>query len=211
VLTLDYYRGQFSDEWFYPRSPHCDPDAVEANRQLIEAFAARLQLRPDGGHPDRTPAQRHLVDEAVPLSVLYGQLLTCLHCAAPDDSHSLTGVLLQIDRYLSEVGDAQCAVYLMGTDTGHSTRRRGVDERDRILNLFQGAYPSMPRAVQGTIYPGDREIRSARGITVQVHRLTITQGDSSHVLNPDVPTVAVWVPSEMGSSWIVQEEQHDAG
>lgn len=210
VLTLDYYRGRFSEDWFYPRSPHCDAQAIDHNNTVVEQFIGQLSLRADPGHPERTVTQCHQVDDRFSLAAAYEQLLTSLRFGAPDDSYRLTGVLLQIDQYLSEVEDETCAVYVMGTDDGQRTRRRGLDDRDRILNLFQGAYPSTPRQKQGTIYPGDRLIRSPRGLTLQIHPLTITKGDAREIISPYVLTVAVWVPAQMAGNWLVQEEQDDA-
>jgi len=211
VLALDCFRGVLSDDWFYPRSPHWSPQAVESNRHIIDEFLSGLSLQPDSGHPQRTPAQRHRADTQVSLAQLHRELLTRLRFGSLDDSHRLTGLLLQIARYLDDEGDAVCAVYLMGTQEGRHTRGRGLDDRNRILNLFQGAHPSRPRAEQGRIYPGDMAIRAPQGLAVQIHRLTLSlgRGPDRQVVHDDVPTIAVWVPREMAADWLVQEGQDE--
>jgi hypothetical protein len=81
-------------------------------------------------------------------------------------------------------------------------RRRGVNQDDEVGNLYQGANP-VEAARRGEVYPGDQCIRPAQGMTVQIHILTI-QRDGRDVMT-SVPTVAVWVPQEMGRVWVVQE------
>lgn len=203
VLDLDYMRGRFADDWYTPDSPHDSEEAIEANRVVVEQFLGRLTLRPDDGHPDRTPVQRHRVAEEVPLELVYRDVLTRLRLTRPEDSLELTGVLLQIKGHLEEHPTATCTVYQMSATSEH--RERGVDDVNRILNLFQGAYPVEPESERGKVYPGDRAIRGEHGLTVQIHKLTITRRGERLVQN--VPTVAIWVPREMSRQWLVQEER----
>ena len=202
VLDLDYMHGRFADTWYTPDSPHDSQEAIEANRVIMEGFLGRLTLRPDDGHPDRTPTQCHRVAAEVPLDVVYQDLLTRLRFTRPEDSQELTGVLLQIKAYLEEHPVATCAVYQMSPS---EHRERGVDDEGRILNLFQGAAPVEPVSERGRVYPGDRQIRCEQGLTVQIHNLTVTRRGERLVQN--VPTVAVWVPREMSRQWLVQEER----
>lgn len=205
VLDLDYMRGRFADDWYTPGAPHDSEEGIHANRVIVEQFLVRLTLRPDDGHPNRSAFQRHRVAEAVPLELVYRELLTRLRMTRPEDSQELTGVLLQIGAHLDESRGATCAIYQMSPS---EERERGVDDEDRILNLFQGADPVNPESERGKIYPGDRAIRGERGLTVQIHKLTIKRRDGSRVQN--VPTMAIWVPREMSRQWLVQEEPaHD--
>jgi hypothetical protein len=200
VLDVDYMRGRFSDDWYTPSTPHDSPEAIATNRSVVTQFLARLPLKPDQGHPDRTPVQHHLVTTNVSLELAYRDLLTCLRLTRPEDSQELTGVLLQIKAYLEGNPEATCTVYQISPG---EHRERGVDDEDRILNLFQGAYPVNPEAERGSIYPGDRAIKGKTGLTLQFHSLTIKRSGGERTL--DVPTVAVWIPREMSRQWLVQE------
>lgn len=193
VLDLDFTRGRFADEWFAPAAPHDSEEAVRANRVVVEQFLGRLALRPDDGHPNRTPSQCHRIAEGIPLELVFSELLTRLRLTRPEDSQELTGVLLQIRAYLDEHPAATCAVYQMSPG---EERERSVDDDDQIPNLFQGANPA-------TSYRGDRAIRAAHGLTIQIHTVTIKRQGTR--LMPNVPTIGIWVPREMSRQWLVQE------
>jgi hypothetical protein len=201
VLDLDYIRGRFADDWFNPGAPHDSAEGLVANRAIVTQFLSLLSLRPDEGHPDRTAAQRHLVADGVSLELAYREFLTRLRMTRAEDSQELTGVLLQIKSYLEDNDKAVCTVYQMSPG---EQRKRGVDDENRILNLFQGAYPVNPEAERGTVYPGDRGIKGKNGLTIQVHNLIVKQ-PGGHAIH-DVPTIALWIPREMSRGWLVQEE-----
>lgn len=201
VLDLDYMRGRYADDWYTPDAPHDSDECIRANRAITSQFLSRLPLRPDEGHTDRTPVQRHRVAEGLSLDLVFRELLTRLRLTRPGDSQELTGVLLQIKAYLEENPNATCAVYLISPD---ARRERGVDDDDCILNLFQGAYPVNPPTERGRIYPGDRAIRARHGLTVQIHSVAIKQPGGRTIDN--VPTAAIWVPREMSRQWVVQED-----
>jgi len=120
---------------------------------------------------------------------VYDELLSQVRLTQPGESAELTRLLVHVERFLRDYPDENSTVYLM---SGGRTRQRGVRE-GKILNLFQGRNP-----LSGTlIYPGDRLIRAPEGLTVQVHTLKLTDGDSGNVLAENVPVLAVWVPSPM--------------
>jgi len=133
---------------------------------------------------------------------VYDRLLTGLRLTRPADSQRYTGLLLQIEAYLENHPGATCSVYQMGTDEGQDVRRRRLTEDDEIDNLFQGAYVSGGEA-KPSVYAGDRAIKSRDELTIQIHRLTLHDGKAN--VASDVPTIAVWVPSEMSRHWVVQE------
>jgi hypothetical protein len=60
----------------------------------------------------------------------------------------------------------------------------------------------MPKEERGTIYPGDRRIKSDANLTVQIHRLTLTQENQDSI--DDVPVIAIWVPENLAKGWLVQ-------
>ncbi|MCL4552199.1 MAG: hypothetical protein M1305_01390, partial [Candidatus Marsarchaeota archaeon] len=83
--------------------------------------------------------------------------------------------------------------------------RRSLDNREEILNLFQGAHPDK----SGSIYPGDRYVRTLTRVTIQIHDLTLVRkgaGGLREVVSENVPVVAIWVPGRMGNPSIVQDE-----
>jgi hypothetical protein len=202
VLGLDYMQSVVRNSWFYPDAPHESEEAVEDNRRILSAFESRLQFHPDSGHHERLGAQRHHVSDSVPLQQAYEELLIQFRMTRPRDSQRYTGVLLQVREYLDRNPGTTCAVYRMSPDYPQA-RQRKVNDADEIRQLFQGAYPVDPPEARGTVYPGDREIRAANGITIQIHRLDVIR-DGGTVR--DVPVLAVWLPSDAAYPWLVQDE-----
>jgi hypothetical protein len=193
VLALDYLQDEFSDIWYDPKTPHDPREALENNRTVVNSFTASLKFVDDIGDPRRTQEQKHKVAENVSLEKAYKELLVKLTTMPPDDSQKFTGLLLQVERYLEDYPDATCSVYQM---TGGTPRERSVNGDNEIGQLFQGKNDK-------TGYPGDREIRGP-GLTVQIHNLRIMSGGNELVAN--VPTVAVYIPSDMAQGWLVQDE-----
>jgi hypothetical protein len=76
---------------------------------------------------------------------------------------------------------------------------------DTLGNFYQGASPaSGPN--QGSTYPGDREIRDATDLTIQIHTFELrphAQGEDQTTY-PRVSLVATYVPREIGRSWLIQ-------
>jgi len=198
VLDLDYLQSIISDEWFTPAAPHDSDEALESNRQVTAEFIACLNFRPDEGHPSRTLIQRHDLAD-VPLREAYERLLTRLRFTRAADSQGFTGLLLQVKEYLDSNPDASCRIYRMSSG---ATRQRALSPADEVDQLFQGPNPDRT----GSIYPGDRAIRRDEGMTIQLHSLGLTFTRRGPVVRPDVPTIAAWVPREMGRGWLVQEE-----
>lgn len=196
VLDLDYIQGNFSNTWFAPRAPHDSDEVVQANRALAQQFLSQLALQDDEGHALRTEMQRHRVAYDVPLRMAYEQLLALLRMTRPEDAQPYLGLLLQIATYLESNPDAMCTLYQM---SGGRERERALDSSDEIPNLFQGAN------YDGTVktYPGDREIRAAEGLTIQIHDVKVI-GDEAEYRH--VPAVTVWVPTVMSRDWLVQDE-----
>jgi len=201
VLNLDYQQDTFSNRWFWPRMPHGSEELVDANRQLVRTFIETVEWRDDEGDPRRTPDQIHLVAEQIPLRRTYEDLLIPLRFTDEYDSQLFTGVLLQIDGYLQANPEAICSVYQMSKG---SERMRSVNDDEDIPTLFQGANYA-DDAHRDEVYPGDERVRSADGLTIQIHTLEVRQKNRGPIIASRVPTVAVWVPSSMSRDWLVQE------
>jgi hypothetical protein len=201
VLQLDYMQDTFSDDWFIPKAPHDSAEATRRNREIVKSFKARLALENDQGHESRTTPQRHQVVFNVPLRFAYEDLLTRLRITRARDSQKFTGMLLQIGAYLEANPNATSTVYFM---SGGDTRERTL-ENDEIPTLFQGANYTDIDGKRIMTYPGDSQIRSQSGLTIQVHNIKVIGADES-VEKENVPAVAVWIPSEMAVDWLSQAQ-----
>jgi len=195
VLGLDYVRMAFGDEWWYPDAPY-EAD-LDLNRRTVEEFVEKLKMRPDRGHADRTEFQKHLVSERVSLATAFDELLTQYTLADPEDSQRFTTLRILIQDYLEENPDATCSVYLMSSG---KARERKLDRDGRIVNLLQGPHPD----ADGEIYPGDRQIHLADGVTIQIHRVRIKENDGGRIDN--VPTIAIWTPKSISQDLITQSQ-----
>jgi len=200
VLDLEYIRGNYSKDWFEQHASHDSFEAIEANRRTVEEFISRLPnslFQPDTGHPMRTEMQKHLVASNVSLDFVYNELLTRFLVTRSGDSHQYDGLLLQLDEYLEQhpTERCKCTIYLMSEG---KLRVRRVNDKDEIPTLFQGPHPDKT----GEYYPGDRQIRDAQRVTIQIHKLTIRK--DKDIIADNVPTIAVSLPKEMSEDWIVQ-------
>lgn len=202
VLEFDYMRGRFSNDWVAPRVVLASDAVVQANRQAVAGFVQGLAFEEDEGHPERTDVQRHHICRGIPLRTVIEQLLVKMRITGTTDSQRNTGLLLQLSKALEDDADELCTIYRISPATG---RRRGIDENGEVTNLFQGEAPVHPRERRGEVYPGDRAIRDADKVTIQIHTLNLTRDDQ--VVAEDVPVLAVWVPSRLARAWIAQEEQ----
>jgi hypothetical protein len=202
VLEFDYIRGRYSDDWVTPRIVLASDLVLEANRQTVRDFIQRLDFTDDEGNPNRTDIQRHQVCENIPLLQVVEDLLVRMRITGTTDSQRNTGLLLQLSKALEQNPNEVCTVYRM---SGGRRRQRGIDGDGEVANLFQGEAPVQPRALRGTVYPGDRNIRDNDNVSVQIHTLDLTRDDVVVVEN--VPAVAVWVPARLARAWVAQEPQ----
>jgi hypothetical protein len=201
VLEFDYMRGRFSDDWVAPRVVLGSENVARSNREAVDRFVQDRAFTPTDGHPDRTDIQRHDVCENVPLRDVLAQLLIPMRITGTTDSQRNIGMLLQLRKALEDNEAETCVVYRMSPT---ERRRRGVDANGEVTNLYQGEAPVNPRERRGEVYPGDRAIRDDNTVTVQIHRLDLTQ--ENNVVAQDVPVIAVWVPGRLARGWVVQAQ-----
>ncbi|WP_110648154.1 Z1 domain-containing protein [Salinicola peritrichatus] len=202
VLEFDYMRGRFSNDWVAPRVVLASDAVVQANRRAVAGFVQGLVFGEDDGHLERTDVQRHHVCHDISLRTVIEQLLINMRITGTTDSQRNTGLLLQLSKALEDDADELCTIYRISPAT---RRRRGIDENGEVTNLFQGEAPVHPRERRGEIYPGDRAIRDADNVTIQIHTLNLTRDDE--VVAENVPVLAVWVPSRLARAWITQDGQ----
>ena len=201
VIQYDYARGTYADSWFAPRVVLNATSVIDDNRSIARAFLGGLTFETDEGSPGREPAQVHHVCRGIPLVNVVEELLVPYRFTAPGDTKEITGVLLQLARALEEIPGEQCVVYRMSP--GFS-RRRTVDNDGKIRNLFQGAFPVIPRSIRGSIYPGDQKIHEPRDVTIQIHFIDIAQ--RKELVAKNVPVISIWIPQRLKLSWVVQEQ-----
>ncbi len=203
VLALDYMRGQFSDQWVHPRYLVAHDDILTHNRAVCGEFLSALDMAEDEGSPDRTANMRHRIATEVPLRSLLEDLLIRFRVVAPTDSQRFTGMMLQIAGALEANSNETCTVYRMRP---HTEARRTIKRENGRLksNLFQGANPSTGQN-QGTLYPGDRNLRRDGDLTVQVHTFNLTESRTGPVVAEDIPVIATWLPRRMSAGWVVQD------
>jgi hypothetical protein len=197
VLDLEYVRGNYSNDWFEQHTPHDSLEAIDSNRKVIETFLQKISLEPDLGHPNRTDMQKHKIASEVSLELVYRDLLVRFLVTRAEDSHQYLGLLLQLERYLEQHSKDRCSCVIYQMSQGR-LRERSLDNNDQIPTLFQGPHPDK----KGEYYPGDRQLRDRQGVTVQIHYLTILK--DKKVLVDDVPTIAIALPPEMSTDWIIQ-------
>jgi hypothetical protein len=201
VLDLGYRQDTISDDWFWPKVPHGTDDLLNSNRKTVADFVQNLVWKSDEGDDRRTTDQIHLVSESISLKRAYEELLIQLRLTDESDSQLFTGLLLQIESFLERHPHTTCTVYQMSKG---KERARSVNDDEEIPTLFQGANYA-DTAHKDMVYPGDDNIRSHNGITIQIHTLHVRQKDRGATISSNVPTVAVWIPAAMANDWLVQE------
>jgi len=197
VVDIDYEQDRFADQWFIPMSPHIDQAMTVHNRVIVEDFFESLDLSPDPGHDARTEIQRHMQNENVELKLVHEKLLTKLRFSDP----SFAGVLLQVRNHLNQNWEATCTVFKMSSSQREwLTRKRGLNEKDKIINLMQGRNPNQTRRM----YPGDRYIGDKSRVIVQIHKLNLTKDNA--VVAKHIIGIAIWIPRTLSASWLVQDQ-----
>lgn len=201
VIDVAWTRQAIGQGWFEVKSPHLLEEAAASNWHVIEEIRPRVAWREDEGHPNRTENTRHLVAGGVRLEMVYEHLLARLWFPDFEESQTYLTHLVLLRRLLDERPDSLATVYLMSK---WAERERSVDEKDRIVNLFQGALPVTPKNQQGSIYPGDRRLRDTDAVTVQLHNLQITK--DGRIVARRVPTVALSMPDGLSADLVVQPQ-----
>ena len=203
VLDFDYMRVRLAERWIAPKFVVNTTEIAAENRAHVEHFIESHNFQIDEGHDDRTSIQRHSVAADVPLEELLNDLLVPMRITGATDSQINTALLLQLSKVLAANPDETCVVYQMSSG---QRRRRLAGDDGELRNLYQGESPVNPPSVRGTVYPGDRAIRSASQITVQIHNLDIRNDDGT-IVSPDTYVLAIYVPQVLAGTYVVQERQ----
>ena len=219
IIYDDLNRDYFGSEWFIIKAPHDSDSIIEFNKEVIfNFFNSNFQsFNLNEGHLDRTELQKHLVAE-LPLDDTLQYLLNRLKFTKETDSQTFSSLRGIINSFLNENNDETCLVYIMSaeksdTEILQTIRSRQLNDSNDIQQLFQGANTKTRLYQRGEVYPGDREIRDTDKLTIQIHRLRLTDkegndilDDNGNVVYSDVPSIAVWIPETIGKDIIRQPE-----
>jgi hypothetical protein len=200
VIEQDILRGNYADDWYFPKMLRMSPLVVRANQQACSDFCATLNFTRDRQFTQ--PAQQHDVCEDVPLRNVIENLLLNYRVEDSDDTESTLGMLLQLSYALRRNPDETARVYRMRPDFPDA--ERGLDGNGKISSirrLLQGP----TRSGTGYSYPGDYEFRDNDQVTVQIHSINLT--DEGRVVLSAVPAIAIWIPDRMDLDWVVQDQQ----
>ncbi len=212
-------RDYFGSEWFIIKAPHDTDSLIEFNSKIIyDFFNSNFQsFNINEGHNERTELQKHLVAE-LPLSDTLQYLLNRLKFTKETDSQTFSSLRGIINSFLNENSEETCLVYIMSAEKSDSeiiqtVRARQLNDNNEIQQLFQGANTKTKKYNRGEIYPGDRYIRDENQLTIQIHRLRLTdkdgnnlKDDKGNIIYADVPSIAIWIPENIGKDIIRQPD-----
>lgn len=201
ILSLEHSRDAYGDRWFWVRTPLASRESCASNRLAFDSFTKKHSFSPLPSELYGSVASRHTGVISIPLNDVCEQLLFEVGVPDPEENREYVGVLYQIEQHLKRYPQELCDVYVMRPD---DNARRAVNEKQEIDNIFQG---SNRKQGDPLYYPGDRELHAEGRLTVQLRRLSLTQGQGGSEIEADVPVLAIWVPKSMEESWLVQEQQ----
>jgi hypothetical protein len=195
VIGLPTIRGNYADEWFQQSFPGLVGEIAQWNfnlvNRLIEEASRRGGFTVYSSSTRLTSVQRHAVCRAISLRWLLDEFLSeFVPYFNERDAARLLGIQLQIAEYLGSLGNSAdnefATIVLMSHHDGTWEPR----QRSGKSKLHQGANPR-------TNYPGDREIRSRTGVTLQLFNMNTLEPNGQ-----TAPAIAIFVPSEASVDWI---------
>lgn len=218
ILYDDLDRDYFGAEWFIIRAPHDTDSLISVNQKIISDFTNNniQNFETDNGHTERTALQKHIIAE-LSLSDTLKFLLNRLKFTKETDSQTFSSLRGLVSGYLNENPDETCLVYCMSAykiddKIMQTIRKRRINRNDEIQQLFQGEQPTKNgRFLKGEVYPGDRNIKDENKLTIQIHRLHLTDvngvdisDDNGNIIYEDIPSIAIWIPEAIGKDIIRQ-------
>lgn len=208
VIQHDYARGNFSDEWFFPKMAEIPQEIAQANTDVITQFRQQYNFVEDTTYPSQRAAQQHLVCPDIPLESALSDLLVKYRIVSEADTAEMTGALLQLSKaldYAREHSQSEtAAVYIMRPN---STGKRSVDRTGRVTTvrrLFQGPTESNIPGERYT-YPGDFAFLDRHRVTIQIHTFNIE--NAGVIVAHNVPIIVTWIPERMNLDWVTQEQR----
>jgi hypothetical protein len=207
VIEHGYGRGNFSDDWFYPRMARMSQEAIDDNTEIVAAFLGDLDLKPDETYKSDQPAQQHLVADGVSLSDIRSKLLVDYKVQGARDTSNLIGLIFQLERAIAADPNETARVYKMRPKYPSDRSIDGQGQLTGIRRIQQG--PTRAGG-GGYSYPGDWAFKDDDRICVQLHSFDLTDGRRGPVVRESVPILTVWVPRRLEADWLTQD-QTDGG
>ena len=204
VVDISYLRIPIPTGWHYPSGPHDTQEAIRDNGELFMRMRAQLPFVQHNGLDLRQNSPRNQVAANLRLQMVHEELLSAYRFPRPEDTEKFAALLRIIQVWLVDHPNDQCSVFLMGNG---QTRARGYSNNN-IDQPFQGAqYAQQPGGGRQRTYPGDRDVREATGISVQLQYLTLHEaGNNANILAQDVPFIAIYIPPEMAQDQVQQPQ-----
>ena len=204
VIQHDILRGNFANDWYYPRMLRMSDPVIRANQDACNTFCQQLAFVRDREFTQL--AQQHDLCDDISLRTLIDDLLLHYRVEHPSDTERTLGMLLQLSSALERNPAETVRLYKMRPD--YPAAQRGVDTNGRmgsIRRLLQGP----TRSGGGYSYPGDLAFRDDDRVSVQLHTINLTekQGNQDVIVARSVPVIAIWVPQRMSLDWITQDQQ----
>ncbi|MBX3433300.1 MAG: hypothetical protein KF847_08265 [Pirellulales bacterium] len=147
---------------------------------------------------------RHAGVVNVPLREVYEQLLAGVVLPDAEEHTQWQVALSMIANALDEYDDLLANIIVMRP---HSEPFRGVDDNERIKQVFAGAHPGQPPYA----YTGDREVH-LDDVTLQFHRFDLGRGSDSaaaterEMIEARVPVLALWLGERVNRPMIRQDQ-----
>lgn len=219
ILYDDLNRDYFGSEWFTIRAPHDSDSSIPQNQNVVKDFFSSYgqNFATNEGLSERKNLQKHQVAEIL-LSDVMKYLLNKLKYTKETDSQTFSSLRGVINSYLEQNSEETCVVYAMAATKiddkiVQTIRERRTNANDEIQQLFQGPSPQSKSFERGELYPGDRNIKSTDKLSIQIHRLKLTDVNGNDILNDneiliyeDVPSIAIWIPENIGKDIIRQPD-----
>lgn len=217
ILYDNLDRDYFGSEWFTIRAPHDSDNSIPINQNVIREFynSYGQNFAINEGLNERANLQMHQVAEIL-LSDVMKHLLNRLKFTKETDSQTFSSLRGVINSYLEQNSTETCLVYAMSSTKiddkiVQTIRERRTNANNEIQQLFQGPNPKNQSFERGELYPGDRNIKDIDKISIQIHRLKLTDMNGNDILDEnetpiygDVPSIAIWIPENIGKDIIRQ-------
>jgi len=220
ILFNDIDRDYFGNEWFIIRAPHDTDSLIPFNQRVVSEFTSIHigSFTTDTGHPERTDLQKHLIAD-IPLGDCLKHLLNKLKFTRESDSQTYSSLRGVINGFTEENPSETGLIYLISSKISsgqieQTIRRRRLNQNNAIQQLFQGEQPTTNGRLQkGEVYPGDRSIKDDEKVTIQIHRLNLTDTNGNEIVDEngyplfeDLVSIAIWIPEAIGKDIIRQPD-----
>lgn len=194
VLRSGFIAESISDEWFTDIKPAHDSDSLRLRQQIVGDFVNSLEFVDLPIEAGSGLSQQHSYAHNVSLRRVI-EMLSLVPSVDENMSMRSTGLLIQLEQALDEMGEEFCDVYRIRphTRTERSLRNDGMT----IKALFQGRNSSARSR-----YDGDAAFGSGDRVSLQIHSIDLKVGDTT--VAEAVPILPVWIPARVAAGSYVQ-------